>query len=305
MLTAALVMTSSHSEGPVYWYQIFDYAVGHWFQKTAEHVLGSVLCCPGCFSLYRVDALRDVLLEYSSSVTEAYDFLTMDMGEDRWLCTLLVLKGWRLDYTAVAANSTYCPNSFDEFFNQRRRWIVSTLANQVALLQNAKTAVRNNDAISYMFIFYQCLMIFASLVTPATTAIVVMGGVEYTVWQGGRDAIMGIMFSVLAVYILTLQFCKQKTQLQFSQILTGATAVIMAVVVISIGTSTSTRNPPHPFMGAPSSSCQRGGATHAIYQRSFSMASTVFISVLTCAPMLILFEPSHKTKKNKSNQKQI
>lgn len=62
--------------GPVYWYQIFDYAVGHWFQKTAEHVLGTVLCCPGCFSLYRVDALRDVLLEYSGSVSEAYDFLT-------------------------------------------------------------------------------------------------------------------------------------------------------------------------------------------------------------------------------------
>jgi hypothetical protein len=26
--------------GPLYWYQIFDYAIGHWFQKTAEHVLG-------------------------------------------------------------------------------------------------------------------------------------------------------------------------------------------------------------------------------------------------------------------------
>jgi cellulose synthase/poly-beta-1,6-N-acetylglucosamine synthase-like glycosyltransferase len=71
-------------------------------------VLGTVLCCPGCFSLYRVDALRDVLLEYSTSVTEANDFLTKDMGEDRWLCTLLVLKGWRLDYTAVATNYTYC-----------------------------------------------------------------------------------------------------------------------------------------------------------------------------------------------------
>lgn len=48
---------------------------------------------------YRIDALRDCLLKYSSSVTEAFDFLTKDMGEDRWLCTLLVMNGWRLDYT--------------------------------------------------------------------------------------------------------------------------------------------------------------------------------------------------------------
>ena len=33
--------------GLMYWYQRFEYAIGHWFQKTAEDVLGSVLCCPG------------------------------------------------------------------------------------------------------------------------------------------------------------------------------------------------------------------------------------------------------------------
>lgn len=84
--------TFPKGSGPVYWYQIFDYAVGHWFQKTAEHVLGTVLCCPGCFSLYRIDALRDCLSTYATSVTEAFDFLTKDMGEDRWLCTLMVMK---------------------------------------------------------------------------------------------------------------------------------------------------------------------------------------------------------------------
>ena len=47
-------------------YQQFDYAVGHWFQKTAENVLGTVLCCPGCFSMYRADAIRDCLKMYST-----------------------------------------------------------------------------------------------------------------------------------------------------------------------------------------------------------------------------------------------
>ena len=39
--------------GVMVWYQMFEYAVAHWLQKAAEHVLGCVLCSPGCFSLFR------------------------------------------------------------------------------------------------------------------------------------------------------------------------------------------------------------------------------------------------------------
>ena len=39
--------------GWLVWFQNFEYAVGHWLQKTTEHVLGCVLCSPGCFSIYR------------------------------------------------------------------------------------------------------------------------------------------------------------------------------------------------------------------------------------------------------------
>lgn len=34
-------------------YQKFEYAAGHWLQKTAEDVIGTVLCSPGCFTLVR------------------------------------------------------------------------------------------------------------------------------------------------------------------------------------------------------------------------------------------------------------
>ena len=26
------------------WYQLFEYAIGHWLQKATEHMLGCVLC---------------------------------------------------------------------------------------------------------------------------------------------------------------------------------------------------------------------------------------------------------------------
>ena len=49
--------------------------------QVANHVLGSVMCSPGCFSVYRAAALRDVLPIYSSKVDSSFDFLTKDMGE--------------------------------------------------------------------------------------------------------------------------------------------------------------------------------------------------------------------------------
>ena len=44
-----------HPTGSGYmkWLQQYEYAFGHWMQKSTEHVLGCVLCSPGCFSLFR------------------------------------------------------------------------------------------------------------------------------------------------------------------------------------------------------------------------------------------------------------
>ena len=48
-------------------------------------MLGSVLCSPGCFSLYRCQAVRDVLPTYATRVDHAFEFLTKDMGKLAWV----------------------------------------------------------------------------------------------------------------------------------------------------------------------------------------------------------------------------
>ena len=59
--------------GPLVWFQRFEYAVSHWFQKAAEHILGCVLCSPGCFSLVRVSHLMhdNVMAMYKSLAKDA------------------------------------------------------------------------------------------------------------------------------------------------------------------------------------------------------------------------------------------
>jgi chitin synthase len=48
-----------------------------------------------------------------------------------------------------------CPEGFNEFFNQRRRWMPSTIANIFDLLSDAKHVVDVNKDISALYIMYQ------------------------------------------------------------------------------------------------------------------------------------------------------
>ena len=81
-------------------------------------------------------------------------------GEDRWLCTLLLQQGHRVEYCAASDALTYAPEGFFEFFNQRRRWTPSTMANIMDLLTDWKNVTSRNPEISFMYVFYQVWISF-------------------------------------------------------------------------------------------------------------------------------------------------
>ena len=55
-------------------------------QKSTEHILGCVLCSPGCFSMFRGAALMDknVMRKYTTQSTEARHYVQYDQGSDSW-----------------------------------------------------------------------------------------------------------------------------------------------------------------------------------------------------------------------------
>ncbi|XP_035669163.1 uncharacterized protein LOC118411191 [Branchiostoma floridae] len=242
---AVCARTHPLGSGPLVWYQIFDYAVGHWFQKVANSILGTVLCCPGCFSVYRCKAVRDTLATYASTVSKGEEFLTKDMGEDRWLCTLMVRmmdpcisywveKGWRLEYTAVSEDSTYCPEEFDEFFNQRRRWIPSTIANQLELIRKWGGGQIKSDYVSKFFIMYQGFLLFSSMIGPSTVILIMAAGLELVVGSvGGGIVPTVVVFSMIFLgYGALCLYTKQSTQLKWAKVLTLVFMVVMVMVLI-------------------------------------------------------------------------
>lgn len=219
--------------GPMVWYQKFEYAIGHWLQKATEHMIGCVLCSPGCFSLFRGKALMDdnVMKKYTTRSDEARHYVQYDQGEDRWLCTLLLQRGYRVEYSAASDAYTHCPEGFNEFYNQRRRWVPSTLANIMDLLGDAKRTIAINENISLMYIFYQMLLMGGTILGPGTIFLMLVGAFVAAFridnWTSFYYNIIPILLFMFVCFT-----CKANIQLLLAQILSTLYAMVMMAVIV-------------------------------------------------------------------------
>lgn len=219
--------------GPMVWYQKFEYAIGHWLQKATEHMIGCVLCSPGCFSLFRGKALMDdnVMKKYTTRSDEARHYVQYDQGEDRWLCTLLLQRGYRVEYSAASDAYTHCPEGFNEFFNQRRRWVPSTMANIMDLLGDYKRTIKINDNISLLYITYQSMLMGGTILGPGTIFLMLVGAFvaafKIDNWTSFHYNIVPILFFMFVCFT-----CKSNVQLIVAQILSTTYALIMMAVIV-------------------------------------------------------------------------
>ncbi|XP_078047479.1 hyaluronan synthase-like protein kkv isoform X3 [Augochlora pura] len=221
--------------GPMVWYQMFEYAIGHWLQKATEHMIGCVLCSPGCFSLFRGKALMDdnVMKKYTTRSDEARHYVQYDQGEDRWLCTLLLQRGYRVEYSAASDAYTHAPEGFNEFYNQRRRWVPSTIANIMDLLMDAKRTIKINDNISLPYISYQILLMGGTILGPGTIFLMLVGAFvaafKIDNWTSFYYNIIPILLFMLVCFT-----CKANIQVIIAGILSALYGMVMVAVFVGI-----------------------------------------------------------------------
>ncbi|CAJ0568392.1 unnamed protein product, partial [Mesorhabditis spiculigera] len=215
-------------------YQKFEYAIAHWFQKAAEHVFGCVLCAPGCFSLFRASALMDdnVMHKYTTTAVEPRHFVQYDQGEDRWLSTLLLKQGYRIEYAAASDAETYAPEGFDEFFNQRRRWTPSSVANTIDLLADYKRACANNACISRLYILYQFGVIGFSMLGPAIIFSMLVYA-QVAAFHVPMDRIMLYNAVPIGGFIASCFLMESSVQLFLAKILSVCYAFVMLAVIVA------------------------------------------------------------------------
>lgn len=222
-------------EGPMVWYQKFEYAIGHWLQKATEHVIGCVLCSPGCFSLFRGRALMEnsVMKKYTTNSEEARHYVQYDQGEDRWLCTLILKQRFRVEYSAASDAYTHAPEGFNEFYNQRRRWVPSTMANIFDLLFDAKETVKTNDSISTPYIIYQFLLMIGTILGPGTIFLMMIGSVN-AVFRMSLFTSFLWNFIPLMTFMFICYKMKQKWQLLFAFAVSAVYSLVMMAVLIGV-----------------------------------------------------------------------
>ena len=219
------------------WFQRFEYAVGHWFQKAAEHILGCVLCSPGCFSLLRVSNLMkdNVMATYKGIATDAMTKLMYDQGEDRWLCTLILLSGGRIEFEAGSHCQTFAPEDPDTFFKQRRRWGPSTFVNIFELISNKNIATKMNPYLTSAYIFYHMLSMTLSTIGVTTTLFVIWEGLELGLGSAiTTEQAWALVFLPVLLYALICWRASGKKQLLWANILSVLYSIIMVLLIVTV-----------------------------------------------------------------------
>ncbi|XP_054005861.1 chitin synthase chs-2-like [Hylaeus anthracinus] len=221
--------------GPIIWFQKFEYALGHWLQKSTEHVIGSVLCSPGCFSLYRAKALmqHNIMAKYATKSTEPRHYIQYDQGEDRWLCTLLLQIGYRVEYCAAGDAYTHAPESFKDFYIQRRRWIPSTMANIFDLLGTSKETRQLNNSISWMYIMYQWILIGSTIIGPSFIYLMMSGAFVTTFHIDNWPSFWYNLIPIVIFFAICFCF-EERIQLIVAEMITVIYILVMIVVLVGI-----------------------------------------------------------------------
>merc|ERR1711892_1609854 len=136
-----------------------------------------------------------------------------------------------MGYSAASDSYTHCPEGFSEFFNQRRRWVPSTIANIFDLLMDYKATVKLNDNISMPYIGYQAMLMMGTVIGPGTIFLMLVGAFVAAFKIGSWVAFQYNLIPIV-VYTGVCLMCKAKWQLLLSQLLSTFYALIMMAVIV-------------------------------------------------------------------------
>lgn len=133
------------------------------------------------------------------------------------MCTLLLQRGYRVEYSAASDAYTHAPEGFNEFYNQRRRWVPSTIANIMDLLMDSKKTIKVNDNISMPYIAYQILLMGGTILGPGTIFLMLVGAF---VAAFQIDNWTSFYYNIIPILTFMLVCFTCKSNIQVSPILT-------------------------------------------------------------------------------------
>lgn len=146
--------------------QSFEYFISHLLLKTFENIMYNIFVLSGCFTLLKIKknnkALinKNILLKYTKKGETLYDKNLLDIGEDRYLTSLMIQEypSNDISYISEAKCYTNVPESNKILLDQRRRW-TNSLISCLFLLHSTPPKQNIIKNIKMYFIIYMELFI--------------------------------------------------------------------------------------------------------------------------------------------------
>lgn len=87
------------------------------------------------------------------------------------------------------------------------------MANLVLLLKQFRSICRHNKHISHLFMLYQCILLFATLISPSMCVLVIAGGLYYA-WGVGQACSVTLLLLTTVTYTVICINTSQSFQLK-------------------------------------------------------------------------------------------
>lgn len=125
--------------------QDMEYIHGQLFERSVESGCGAVTCLPGALTILRFSAFRKMAKYYFADKAEQcddmFDYGKLHLGEDRWLTHLFMIgakERYQIQMNTGAFCKTEAVQTFKSLLNQRRRWFLGFITNEVCMLTDIR-----------------------------------------------------------------------------------------------------------------------------------------------------------------------
>ncbi|AWH83924.1 glycosyl transferase family 2 [Flavobacterium album] len=107
-----------------------SFALSFEFVRSAESMLGSVMCTPGALSAYRSDAVFACLPEW---INQTFMGQPSDIGEDRAMTNMILKQGYKVLFQRNAHVLTNVPEKYSGLYKMFIRWDRSNVRENIMM----------------------------------------------------------------------------------------------------------------------------------------------------------------------------
>lgn len=214
-------IVKNNSENFITIVQSFEYFISHLLLKIFEHIMYQVLVLSGCFTLFKLREDGEPIIniniieKYTETASSLYKKNLLDLGEDRYLTTLIMQEhpNKKLAYITDAECYTNVPNNFKTLIDQRRRWSNSLIVCLFFLGLNSPKQSIFRHVKMYLIIFTETFIIF---ILPIVIIIGIINSIVSIAIQGySFIPVLITSLIVLLNLIITILVCKFDMILRF------------------------------------------------------------------------------------------